>query len=194
MMLEEPIIVVSGLPRSGTSMMMAMLDAGGIPLLTDHLRRADEDNPRGYYEYEPVKALRREGNHAWLEEAKGRAVKVISELVLHLPSDYNYRIIFMNRDLPEIIASQDRMLARRGKPEEAAGDEDELAEAFHQHLRKVKAWIKEHSNSPAMEVHYREALDEPVAQAKRIQEFLDKKLDIAKMAGVVDKKLYRNRL
>ena len=193
MMLEEPIIVVSGLPRSGTSMMMAMLEAGGISLLTDPIRRADEDNPRGYYEYEPVKALRREGNPAWLEEAKGKTVKIISELVLHLPSDYQYRIILMNRDLREVIASQDRMLARRGKLEEAARD-DELREAFHRHLRKVKAWIKEHPNSAAMEVHYRETLDQPVAQAERIQEFLDKKLNIAKMAGVVDKELYRNRL
>ena len=113
---EQTITIVSGLPRSGTSMMMKMLEAGGIPPLTDEIRTADTDNPKGYYEFERVKKMDK-GDTAWLENAQGKSVKVISALLKHLPSDYRYRVIFMRRDMSEILASQKKMLDHRGEDE-----------------------------------------------------------------------------
>jgi hypothetical protein len=112
--LAERIVVVSGLPRSGTSMMMKMLEAGGIPVLTDYEREADEDNPKGYFEFERVKNLK-DGDDAWLPQAKGKVVKVIAALLTDLPSSYEYEVIFMRRAMPEILASQRQMLIRRGE-------------------------------------------------------------------------------
>ena len=110
-----PIVVVSGLPRSGTSMAMKMLAAGGMPILTDGIRQADESNPRGYYELETVKELHTQQDTAWLADAKGKAVKVVSFLLTWLPEGYNYRVVFMQRDLREVIASETTMLLKRGQ-------------------------------------------------------------------------------
>jgi hypothetical protein len=114
----QTVVVVSGLPRSGTSLMMQMLEAGGITVLTDGIREPDEDNPRGYYEFERVKALPK-GDYEWLESARGKAVKVVSALLEYLPPEYNYKVIFMHRRMEEILASQRKMLIRRGKNPEA---------------------------------------------------------------------------
>ena len=111
--LGPPVTVVSGLPRSGTSMMMKMLDQAGLELVTDRLRQADEDNPKGYFEYEPVKQLARSADRTWLDDARGKGVKIISTLLRELPAHYNYKVVFMRRDLSEILASQAKMLARR---------------------------------------------------------------------------------
>ncbi len=113
--LGEAIIVVSGLPRSGTSMTMKMLVEGGIAVLTDGIRAADESNPEGYYEFEKVKQLDKAGDLSWLNEARGKAVKIISYLLQRLPDTFDYRVIFMHRDLHEVIASQNRMLERLGE-------------------------------------------------------------------------------
>src|SRR5262249_30630691 len=102
------IIIVSGLPRSGTSLMMQMLDGGGVPVLTDNIRAADTDNPRGYYEFEPVKATKRDAT--WLPAARGKAVKMVSQLLYHLPPGETYRVLFLERDLEEVLASQEKML------------------------------------------------------------------------------------
>ena len=111
---SQPIVIVSGLPRSGTSMMMKMLEAGGIPLLTDSIRQADEDNPKGYYEFERAKKLP-DGDTAWLKEARGKAVKIIAALLMELPQGYTYQVLFMHRNIQEVLASQSKMLARRGE-------------------------------------------------------------------------------
>ncbi len=134
-MAHDFVTLVSGLPRSGTSMMMRMLEAGGLPVLADHLRTADEDNPEGYYEFERVKKI--EHDSAWLEEARGRVVKMISALLKHLPPGYTYKIVFMRRKLEEILASQREMLVRRGKPADATGDA-RMAEFFTSHLHRVE--------------------------------------------------------
>ena len=173
-------------------MMMAMLEAGGIPILTDNLRQPDEDNPKGYYEYEPVKALRKSEDKSWLEAARGKAVKVISELLMHLPPTHFYKVVFMNRDIREVISSQDTMLAHRGAPSET-GLESDLLVLFEEHLKKVIGWIDEQPSVRAIEVDYKEAVAEPILQAERIRRFLESPLDIKKMASVVDEKLYRNR-
>src|SRR5215207_9218271 len=88
---KQSVVIVSGLPRSGTSMMMRMLAEGGLPVLTDELRGADDDNPQGYLELEVVRQLK-EGNVRWLENAQGKAVKVISSLLDYLPREYPYKI------------------------------------------------------------------------------------------------------
>ncbi|MCA1601952.1 MAG: sulfotransferase [Acidobacteria bacterium] len=120
---EESIIIVSGLPRSGTSMMMRMLEAGGINVLTDGIRKADEDNPEGYYEVELVKTLKQQSDKLWLGDARGKAVKVISALLDTLPQSYRYKVIFMNRNLAEVIASQNKMRARKGDHSESSDEE-----------------------------------------------------------------------
>jgi len=189
---EDDIIVVSGLPRSGTSMLMGMLEAGGVEILTDCFREADEDNPKGYFEFEPVKQLAEDRSKSWLEDAPGKAVKVISELLKELPSDFSFRLIFVNRHLEEVIASQNKMLVRRGEPP-AAGDDEKMMMLFERHLEKVKQWVNRQSHFEVLFLDYKEVLDDPDGQAERIKAFLKRELDLTKMARVVDRQLYRNR-
>jgi GTP1/Obg family GTP-binding protein len=188
---NEPIIIVSGLPRSGTSMMMKMLDAGGIPPLTDEIREADKDNPEGYYEFERVKKLDK-GDVAWLEEAQGKAVKVISALLKHLPDQYEYRIIFMRRNMPEILASQRKMLISRGEDAQDMDDE-KMAGLYEKHLQAVQRWLKNQPNITAIELHYNDMVENPLAEIEKINNFLGQHLDVEAMATVVDPTLYRNR-
>ncbi len=189
---EDDIIVVSGVPRSGTSMMMGMLEAGGVEILTDCVREADEDNPKGYFEFEPVKQLAEDKTKSWLKDAPGRAVKVISELLKELPSDFSFRLIFMNRNLEEVIASQNKMLVRRGEPP-AAGDDEKMMLLFERHLEKVQQWIDRQPHFEALFLDYKKVLEDPAGQAERIKAFLQRELDLTKMARVVDRQLYRNR-
>lgn len=187
---RDTIAIVSGLPRSGTSMMMRMLEAGGVPVLTDRIRTADDDNPEGYYEFERVKQI--EEDKAWLPDAQGRVVKMIAALLKHLPPEYRYHVIFMRRNIEEVLASQREMLVRRGEPTDAVPDE-RMAELFGKHVAQVEAWLAEQPNFEILYVDYGEVLAEPLAQAERVSEFLDCALDIEKMAGVVDPALYRQR-
>jgi hypothetical protein len=189
---SQPVVtVVSGLPRSGTSMMMKMLEAGGIPPLTDEIREADTDNPKGYYEFERVKKLD-EGDTAWLEEAQGKAVKVISALLKYLPQGYTYKMIFMRRNMEEILASQRQMLIRRGESTDATSDE-ELTELFAKHLAQVQAWVDEQPNVDVLYVSYNEAMENPLQQVVRVNQFLGDTLDVDNMVAVVDQVLYRQR-
>jgi len=186
----KPIVVVSGLPRSGTSMAMKMLEAGGMRVMTDRLRTADEDNPKGYYEDERVKDLHRDGDKTWLREARGSVIKVISFLLKSLPPDNNYQVLFMHRSLREIVASQNRMLVRRGEVNETA-DERALA-LLEEQVRDARFFLRR-PQFKVLELNYKETLDGPEAQARRIAEFLGRPLDVAKIADVVDQQLYRNR-
>jgi hypothetical protein len=190
-MQNEPIVVVSGLPRSGTSMMMSMLVAGGIPALTDAIRTADEDNPKGYFELEKVKELAKD--NAWLTEAGGRAVKIISALLKHLPTDYRYKIIFMRREMQEILASQRQMLLRRGEPTDKISDE-RMAEMFRKHLGEVESWLARQPNIEVIYANYNEMLAAPAASIETINQFLGGHLDTAAMMAVVDKTLHRQRV
>ena len=189
MMQEEVITIVSGLPRSGTSMMMHMLEAGGLPVLTDNVRQADDDNPKGYYEFERVKAIQHDTS--WLPDAAGRVVKMISALLRHLPPEYRYRIIFMRRDMSEILASQRQMLMRRGEP---TTDEDaKMAALFDKHLREVDTWITRQSNIRILYVSYHDVLDTPARQAALVNEVLGGGLNVGAMIDVVDQALHRQR-
>ncbi len=187
---DVPVIIVSGLPRSGTSMMMKMLEAGGLELVIDGIRTADEDNPRGYYEFERVKQLDK-GDAAWVAEARGKAVKVISALLEHLPPDYRYKVLFMNRRLPEVIASQRKMLARRGEGSDLS--DEKLADLLARHVQQVKTWMARQPNFELLDLDYNAMLLDPTPFVEQIVDFLDQDLDARAMAKVVDPTLYRNR-
>jgi hypothetical protein len=185
------ITIVSGLPRSGTSLMMQMLDAGGLPVLSDGERQADSDNPKGYLEWERIKQLPKDPS--LIAEAEGKVVKVISHLILSLPSDHEYRIVFMQRPLPEVLKSQDEMLRRRGNSD-SNSDTSAIEEAFQRHLIEVNRWLAGKGNVQVSRVHYHRVLREPKAVAEEIAAFLQVPLDIEAMVGQVDGSLYRNRM
>jgi hypothetical protein len=187
----RPVMIVSGLPRSGTSMMMKMLAAGGVSPLTDELRAADKDNPKGYYEYERVKQLDK-GDAGWLYLAQGKVVKVISLLLHHLPRDYAYQVIFLRRNIDEILASQRKMLVHRGEDANAV-DDAQMAALLQKHLQHVEQWMARQPNVEVLYVHYGDMMADPLPQIGRITRFLGRDLDEAAMAQVVDPNLYRNR-
>jgi hypothetical protein len=188
--MRDFVTVVSGLPRSGTSLMMQMLQAGGLPPLTDGTRPADPDNPRGYFEYEPVKRLRQDAS--WVGGAVGRAVKVVHLLLPDLPPGHEYRALLMRRDLAEVVRSQRVMLERSGKKGAALGDE-QLAAVFAQQLAKVEAWLAAQPHFRVLEVPHRDAVTDPAAVAARVADFLGGGLDVEAMARAVDPALYRQR-
>jgi hypothetical protein len=185
------ITVVSGLPRSGTSMMMQILQAGGMEILTDYVRGADDDNPKGYYEFERVKKLK-EGDNLWLADAQGKAVKIVSSLLEYLPEQYSYKIIFMQRDMSEILASQKQMLIRRGEPTDKASDEI-MAGIFQQHLSGVQTWLSGKPNLPVLYIQYTDLLKNPKANVDEVVRYLSLPLKIQPMYEVPDAKLYRQR-
>lgn len=188
---DEFITVVSGLPRSGTSMMMKMLEAGGISPITDELREADEDNPKGYYEFERVKQMD-QGDTTWVVEARGKVVKVISALLKHLPAGEQYRVVFVRRNMPEILASQRKMLIRRGEDPDKM-DDAQMAMLFEKHLKQVDEWLRAQPNFRVLYVHYSDVLADPRPHIARINEFLGSNLNTTAMAETVDPELYRNR-
>lgn len=190
--LSRTLLIVSGLPRSGTSMMMQMLDAGGIPLLTDGARKPDEDNPRGYFEFNKV--LRMGADQSWVSDAKGKAVKIVAQLLKTLApiEDLKYRVIFMERRLDEVVRSQIRMLTRMGK-KGADLTENELKQVFWGQLIQIKQELSTRG-IPVLYVDYNKALKEPCETAGKINHFLGCKTDEKKMAAVIDPTLYRQRI
>ena len=188
---KEYIIIVSGLPRSGTSMMMKMLDAGGLPILTDNLREADANNPKGYYEFERVKELPN-GDYGWIPEAGGKVVKIVTGLIMNLPSDARYKVIFMQRAMKEVLSSQKKMLGRLGKEDDKVEDE-KMRKIYQEHLKQVNAWIARQPNIEVLYVNYNTMLGSPLESLQKVNEFLGGDMDVNVMAGVVDKELYRER-
>ena len=189
-MRADDIVIVSGLPRSGTSMLMKMLEAGGVPPLTDNIRAADADNPKGYYEFERVKQL--ETDKEWLPEARGKVVKVISFLLPHLPPAHRYRVIFLRREIKEVLASQRQMLIRRGEEPDKTPDE-RMAMLYGKHLAQVEGWLAAQPGVETLYLHHHEVIAEPAAAAAAINTFLGGSLDTGAMAGVVDPALHRQR-
>ena len=184
------ITIVTGLPRSGTSMMMQMIDRGGIEALVDNIRTADEDNPKGYYEFEPVKKTKQDAS--WVPTAVGKVVKLVHLLLLDLPLDQSYRVVFMRRNLDEVIKSQNIMLDRGDK----GGGElpaDKIIAVFKSQLDKVYRYLAEHDNFEMLEVNYNDMLAGPQPIASKINNFLGDSLDEKAMLGVIDPTLYRNR-
>jgi hypothetical protein len=188
-MTADIITIVSGLPRSGTSLLMQMLHSGGVEVVTDNIRVADTDNPRGYYEFEQVKRIKEDT--AWLPQTRGKAFKMVSQLLYHLPGNERYRIIFMERDLDEILVSQEKMLERLGN--DAAAPREAMKQAFTAHLDKLHKWLHSRQGMQVLRVRYSDLVERPQAEAKRVSEFLGGWPDVEKMANAVDTSLYRNR-
>lgn len=186
--MTSEITIVSGLPRSGTSLMMQMIDQGGVEAVTDNIRTPDRDNPRGYYEFEIVKKIKEDAS--WLPETRGKVFKMVSQLLYDLPATETYRIVFMRRDFDEMLLSQEKMLARLGRP---AAPRDEIKGAFTRHLDQLFAWLEKQPNMKVHQVHYHEVVANPMEQARKVAEFLDNRVDAEKMAAAVDPSLYRNR-
>jgi len=184
------ITVVSGLPRSGTSLMMQMLVAGGMPVLSDGERQPDPDNPRGYFEWERIKLLPREPN--CIAEAEGKVVKVISQLLFALPAGREYRIVFMQRPLEEVVASQAEMIRRRGTSGAALAPAALIA-GLGAHLNQVNAWLKDKANISVCRVEHQEVLREPLRVSESVQQFLDCPLEVTAMSRQIDTSLYRQR-
>ncbi len=173
-------------------MMMRMLAAGGLPVVADAAREADESNPLGYFEDARVERLNTDADTRWVVGARGRAIKVISFLLTYLPPTLNYRVIFMRRHLAEVIASQNAMLVRRGQAVDPAKDA-EVARLWEEHLRKTKAFLARSPQFEVLEVHYHEIVADATSHVARINAFLGGRLDERAMAGAVERQLYRNR-
>lgn len=186
--MDDPVVVVSGLPRSGTSLVMQMLAAGGVATLTDGHRGADEDNPRGYVELEAVKRLREDAG--WIRDARGKALKVISHLLEWLPSGEDYRVVVVERNLDEVLTSQAKMATRRG---ETTPPQDIIRKAFEAHSVARDRLIEGRPDMTAIRLRYAEVIDQPQAAADRLQRFIGRKLNCAAMVEAVDPTLYRNR-
>lgn len=171
---------------------MAMLEAGGIAPLTDHIREADDDNPKGYYEFERVKKIKEDT--AWLPDAKGKAVKMISMLLVGLPKGYQYKVVFMRRRMQEILASQQKMMERRGTVRNDGPNDDKMAENFERHLQATLTLMRSRSDVDMLEVDYNGLLEGNAEKiVDQLVEFLDGTVDREKMLAVIDKQLYRQR-
>ena len=184
------VTIVSGLPRSGTSMMLRMLTAGGLPILTDGVRAADDNNPHGYLEWEKVKSLKRDPS--WVAAARGKGVKVIYYWLRDLPLDCHYRVIFMRRELDEVLASQSAMLKRRGVREQTP-DDARMKRLFESELQEIDEWLAGQSMFAVLDVDYRAVVNVPTVQAERVNSFVGGGLDCQAMATKVDPALYRSR-
>ena len=185
------ITIVSGLPRSGTSLMMQMMVAGGMTALSDGERKADADNPRGYLEWERIKQLPKEPG--LISEAEGKVVKVISQLILALPDGPEYRIVFMQRPMAEVLKSQEEMLKRRGSYN-SEGSAAAMGKVFERHLVEVDKWLAARGNAKVLRVQYHRLLQEPPALAEEVAAFVGVALDVRAMVRQVDATLYRNRM
>ncbi len=188
--MDNVITIVSGLPRSGTSMMMQILESGGMKVVTDNIRKINEDNPQGYYEYEMVKKIKEDSG--WLKETRGKAFKMISQLLYDLPSNENYKVIFMKRKMNEILASQSKMLERMGNSKDSISDE-KMGEFFDKHLSKLVDWIEGRKYIDVLYIGYNDLLVNPEEHIKILNRFLNYRLNEEKAVKVIDKSLYRNR-
>ncbi len=184
---KDQIVIVSGLPRSGTSLMMQMLDKGGMNLLTDHNRKSDESNPKGYYEYEPVMAIHK--NNDWLHLARNKSVKVVAPLLKFLDPKYRYKVVFMNRDITEVMKSQQKMIGK---------DPDVLSirlfESCRNQLKFTESWKEKEPGVELIYVNYKDALNNTDEVIKKVVSFIGIALNKKEMAKCVDKTLYRNRV
>lgn len=188
MPLNEEIIVVSGLPRSGTSLMMQMLDRGGFEIVTDRIRTADDDNPRGYFEFEAVKRTKQDPS--WLTGARGKVVKLVSSLLYDLPASESYRVLFMQRDIEEVLESQEKMLQRLGRP---AVPREQIRASFGIHLERLFRWLPQQEHLRTLMISYNRLLSDPGAEIPAIVNFLDDRPNAEQMLTAVDPGLYRNR-
>jgi hypothetical protein len=183
------IIIVSGLPRSGTSMMMRMLEKAGVTILTDQIRKRDEDNLLGYYEYEPVKSLY--NDNSWLVKAEGKAIKIVSPLLKTITPEFNYKVIFMERKIEEILASQEKMMKRRNEIQKI--DNKTMEGIYRKHLREIKKWLAEQHYIETVYIDYNKAVEGPIQWVEKIVYFLELSENAETLAQAVNPNLYRQR-
>ena len=186
--MSAEIVIVSGLPRSGTSLMCQMIANAGIEVLTDRIREPDTDNPRGYFELEKVKTIKRDSS--WLPEARGKAFKMVSQLLYDLPATERYRVVFMQRDLEEMLISQEKMLERLGRP---IAPRELVRKNFVGHLERLHEMLGRQPHIAVLRVEYRDLVERPAEMAEIVDEFLGRRCDVGRMAASVDPSLYRNR-
>ena len=189
-MSNDVLTIVSGLPRSGTSLMMQMIDAGGLPAITDRVRASDDDNPRGYFELEAVKRTRTD--NSWLQQTPGRVVKIVHLLLYDLPADRSYQVVFMRRELGEVVRSQAVMLRRRGTRGASLTDE-QLIKAYEGQLATIERWLAEQPNFRVHFVSYNDLMADPAPAAAAVNAFLGGGLNVATMQRSIDPSLYRQR-
>ncbi len=170
---------------------MKMLESGGLELLTDGIRNADDDNPLGYYEYEAAKRLK-DGDRSWVKNARGKVVKIISYLLTNLPEKNHYHVIFMQRDLDEVLASQRKMIIRRGENPDKI-DDKKMKTILHNHLNEINAWIDQQDNIARIDMPYKQIVNDPHLYIEKLTQFLGFPLDTEPMIRVVDPDLYRQR-
>ncbi len=188
----RPVVLVSGLPRSGTSMLMQMLEKGGMPIVTDKVRTPDEDNPKGYHEFERIKEIDKTTDKSWLKQYRGQVIKTISFLLQDLPLDMNYQVIFMRRNIEEVLRSQNKMLDRSGAGGTLVPD-GKMRANYEFHLKKVYYQLAHIPNFQVLYLDYPEVVADPLDAARRINTFLGRNLNVEAMAGAVESNLYRNR-
>ena len=188
--MREYITVVSGLPRSGTSMLMKILEKGKITPFIDNIRIADSDNPEGYYEFDPVKKLK--DDNSWLFKCKGHSVKIVSPLIENIPLNLNYKVIFIDRDMEEILASQNKMLSNRGEVTDI--DDTIMSSYYESHLVSIKEWLSSQSNIDILYISYNATIENPEKTVKQISNFLNIQEGLEQMTNVVMPNLYRNRV
>jgi len=181
MSVNKNIIIVSGLPRSGTSMMMQILQAGGIDLVVDKKRPADLHNPYGYFEFEKVKNL--EQDNSWITDCHGKAIKILFHLLQFLPEEISYKILFMMRDLDDVINSQNKMLQSYNSNLQ---NNDKIRSIFENEIIQTKQWLKNQRNMDGLFVNYDEVIENRVKSILRISDFLDRKLNRQKMISVIN--------
>lgn len=179
------IVVVAGLPRSGSSLMMQMLEAGGMEILTDEKRGADDSNQKGYYEYAPV--LKIDKDNTWMYKAEGKAVKILTHLIKHVPTEFEYKVIYMTRDLDEVLDSQDKMIGVESK------NRGVVKEMLRKYDANIFSWVITRDNFEVTHCYYNQILKDPRNTAEHINMFLGGWLDEEKMISVVDENLYRSR-
>lgn len=170
-------------------MMMAMLAAGGMRVLDDKHRTPDDDNPGGYFEDQRATTIDR--NAAWLSEAMNAAVKLISFHLYHVPPRFPCKIIFMERPMPEILASQNAMLQRAGGKQST--DDPQLQRLYTNHLQHVKGWLAEQKHMDVLYMNHGDVIADPNASAGRIRDHLKRPLDREKMAGAVNPDGHRQK-
>lgn len=186
--IKGEVIVVSGLPRSGTSMMMKMLAAGGVQVLVDEIRPADKSNPDGYFEYEKVKKIHLD--NTWMPEATGKVVKIISPLLNHLPANLNYKIVLMERDMDEVLVSQQKMLGKPANPDVIPVN---LYMAMQNQQHKADAWLQSEPNVQLIRINYSDVIENPTEIAHSVAAFVGLELDVDAMIAAVNPELYRNK-
>ena len=185
------ITIVSGMPRSGTSLMMQLLEATGVDIFSDGERVSDDNNPKGYYEHEVVKKINH--NPHWLKSCNGKAVKIVAPLITSLPYNYRYKVIFMERDPMEIYKSQEQMLLRLGKTNKKQIFSQGIFQQIEQTIKSSKAWLDNHPCVDVLYVSYNDLIERPQDYADKLTRFLDKQIDLSIIQKTIDPTLYRER-